>query len=711
MKRPLCMVCLSFVIALFLFQWLFPIPFYKDVERDGEVVERIGQVYKKEYKEDTLLIYLQCGTEQILCYVREGNAPRLGSFIQVRGTYQSFQAATNPGQFHQKRYYQILNLNYSLKNTIMLKESIEYNTWKESLYCLKRKLAEGYEQALPQKEAGILKAMVLGDKSELDTDIKNLYKQSGISHVLAISGLHISLIGMGLYRLLKRMGIPILLNTAICMAAMIFYGMLIEGGTSSFRAIFMFLIYLIGKIIGRTYDMLTALAMSGVLLLIEQPLYIYHTGFLLSYCAVMGIGLLAPMLEQLLPEDKRKNPIIQNLLGSMSVALFSLPVTAYYFYEFPVYSLLLNLLIIPLMSLLLPCAMAGGAVAAWQPMIGKLLLIPCQWILKLYEGICEISTALPCHTMIIGKPALWRILFFYGMIILILCFYSKWKKRTIGLLLGLAVVVLCLQAPHNTEITMLDVGQGDGIFIQEKGGTTFLMDGGSSDVSGVGTYRIVPFLKSKGIRQITYAFVTHPDSDHYNGILECLEQSKENGIHIRYLAVSHLALKGGEEAYEKLFQAAREAGTEVVCISAGDVLKCNKLALTCLYPGRESSPADKNGESLMFLLEAEGVRMLFTGDAGMEEEAVILHAIPKVHILKTGHHGSNSSTGTGLLQAAAPEYAIISCGRNNSYGHPGGQTLERLAEANSRVLVTAQTGAIKITIRNSSYRIDTFLSE
>ena len=711
MKRPLCMVCLSFVIALFLFQWLFPIPFYEDMERDGEVVERMGQVYKKEYKKDTLLIYLQCETEQILCYAKTEKAPKLGSFIQVRGNYQSFQAATNPGQFHQKRYYQILNLNYSLKNTILLKESIEYDPLKESLYCLKRKLAKGYEQVLPEKEAGILKAMVLGDKSELDTDIKNLYKQSGISHVLAISGLHISLIGMGLYRLLKRMGLPVLPNAVSCMAVMIFYGMLIEGGTSSFRAIFMFFVYLTGKIIGRTYDMLTALAMSGVLLLIEQPLYIYHTGFLLSFCAVMGIGLLAPVIEQLLPEGKRKNPIVKNLAGSLSVSLFSLPVTAYYFYEFPLYSLLLNLLIIPLMSLLLPCAMAGGVLAVWQPQLGKLLLFPCQWILKLYEGICEISTSMPCHTLIIGQPALWQILLFYGIILLILCFYSKWKKRITGLLLGLAVVFLCLKVQQNTEITMLDVGQGDSIFVQEKGGASFLMDGGSSDVSGVGTYRIVPFLKSKGISKLTYAFVTHPDSDHYNGILECLEQSKENGIHIQYLAVSHLALKGGEAAYEKLFQAAKEAGTEVVCISAGDVLKCNKIVLTCLYPGKESRPADKNGESLMFLMEAEGVRMLFTGDAGIEEETAVLSDIPKIHILKTGHHGSNSSTGTELLQAAAPEYAIISCGQNNSYGHPGKQTLERLAEANSKVLVTARTGAIKITIRNSSYQIDSFLSE
>ncbi|MBD5545605.1 MAG: DNA internalization-related competence protein ComEC/Rec2 [Lachnospiraceae bacterium] len=711
MKRPLCMVCLFFLLSMFLLQWFFPIPMYEDTQEDGAVVERVGQVYKKEYKKDSLVLYLQCETERILCYVKESKAPRLGSFIRVRGAYQSFLPATNPGQFHQKRYYQILHLNYSLKNAILLEESKEYDLCKEALYQLNRKLAAGYDRGLPEKEAGILKAMVLGDKSELDTDIKNLYKQSGISHILAISGLHISLLGMGLYKLLKKLGLGVFPNALSCMAVMIFYGMLIEGGTSSFRAIFMFFIYLIGKVIGRTYDMLTALALSGVLLLMEQPLYIYHTGFLLSFSAVLGIGLLSPVLERLLPESRRKNPFLKSLVGSLSVSLFSLPVTAYYFYEFPVYSILLNLIIIPLMGLLLPCAMAGGILAAGQLFGGKLLLLPCRWILMLYEGICEGSAALPCHTLIIGQPDLWQILLFYAMLIIVFCFYTKWKNYRIILLMVFSVFVLCFTIRQNTEITMLDVGQGDSIFVQEPGGFSFLMDGGSSDVSGVGAYRILPFLKSKGVHELTYAFVTHPDSDHYNGILECLEQSRESGVHIRYLAVSPLALQGEEEAYQKLFQAAEQSGTEVVCISAGDMLKCNKIILTCLYPGKEAKPKDKNGESLMFIMEADGVRMLFTGDAGMEEEEQILTEISGIHILKTGHHGSNSSTGMPLLQAAEPDYAIISCGRDNSYGHPGRETLERLADVHSKVLVTAQTGAIKITIRSHGYQIEGYCRE
>lgn len=708
MKRPLCMVCVAFVFALLMLTSIFPIPLYEDMVEDGAIIEKLGQVYKKEYKNDKLVLYMKSETDRFLCYVNEGQEPRLGSYIKVRGSYQSFKEATNPGQFHQKRYYQILNLNFSLRNAVIEKESIEYSVLKENLYRIKTIWAESYDKALPEKEAGILKAMVLGYKGELDTDIKNLYTQSGISHVLAISGLHISLIGMGIYKLLKKTGIPLPLGTGFSMAIMIFYGMLIGDSTSGIRAIFMFSLYLIGKLVGRTYDMLTATSLAGVLLLIVQPLYLYHTGCLLSFFAVTGIGLLSPVFEELFSEKIRKNLIIKNLIGSLSVSFFTLPVLTYYFYEFPIYSLILNLLIIPLMSVLLPLALVGGIVGIFLPEPGKIVLLPCKWILMFYEGVCEIVTKLPYNTFITGQPAIWQIVLFFAVVLSIILFYKKWKKVKTVLLFLLAVFMLCVQTPKNTEITMLDVGQGDSIFIQSNDGVTFLMDGGSSDVSKVGTYRIVPFLKSKGVKEITYAFVSHPDSDHYNGILECLEQSPENGISIKYLAVSHLAFKEKNEAYEKLFQAAENAGTKVVCISAGDMLKCKKITLTCLYPKKDSSPTDTNGESLMFLMESEGVKMLFTADAGVEEEAEIISGLGHVDILKAGHHGSNGSTGEKLLQTIKPQVTIISCGENNSYGHPGKEMLRRLAEANSRKYVTAERGAIQITMKNNGFFVETY---
>lgn len=708
MKRPLCLVCVAFVFALLMLTSAFPISLYEDMVEDGTVVEQIGQVYKKEYKNDTLVLYIQSETDQFLCYVNDGQAPRLGSYIKVRGRYQSFKEASNPGQFHQKRYYQILNLNFSLRNAVIVEESNEYSVLQESLYSIKTIWAESYDKALPEKEAGILKAMVLGYKGELDTDIKTLYTQSGISHVLAISGLHISLIGMGIYKLLAKTGMPVLALTGFSMGVMFFYGMIIGGGTSCFRAIFMFSIYLIGKWIGRTYDMLTATSLAGVFLLITQPLYLYHTGCLLSFFAVTGIALLTPVFEELFSEKIKKNPIIKNLVGSLSVSFFTLPVLTYYFYEFPIYSFFLNLLIIPLMSVLLPLALVGGILGIFLPAAGVIVLTPCKWILMFYEGVCEIFTKLPYNTFVTGQPAVWQIVLFFAVVLCVVLFYKKWKKAKTVSLLILAVFMLCVQIHPKTEITMLDVGQGDCIFIKSEDGATFLMDGGSSDVSKVGTYRIIPFLKSKGVREITYAFVSHPDSDHYNGILECLEKSPENGISIKYLAVSHLAFKGQDEAYEKLFRAAENAGTKVVCISAGDMLKCKKITLICLYPEKDSSPTDTNGESLVFLMESEGVRMLFTADAGVEEEAAIISRLCDVDILKAGHHGSNGSTGETLLQTIKPEITIISCGENNSYGHPGKEMLKRLAEANSREYVTAESGAIQITINSNGFQVETY---
>lgn len=708
MKRPLCMVCLVFVCAVFLFTAIFPAPLYEDKVEDGVVVQQEGRVYKKEYKGDTLVLYLQNETDRFLCYVNEGTPPKLGSTIRVRGMYQSFREATNPGQFHQKRYYQILNLNFSLRNVEIKNESKEYSVWKETLYKLKQAWTNSYDTALPQKEAGTLKAMVLGEKETLNADVKELFSQSGISHVLAISGLHISLIGMGIYRLLRKIGMPAVFTAVFSVLAMCFYGMLIEAAASSLRAILMFSIYLIGKSLGRTYDMLTAICLAGAVLLMIQPLYLYHTGCLLSFLAVTGIALLNPVFVYLLPERAAKKAVLKNLSTSLSVSLFTLPVLAYYYFEIPIYSLLLNLVVIPLMSILLPLALVGGITGMFLPTAGRLILIPCQWILIFYEWSCQVTTSLPGNLHIIGQPEPFRIVLFFLIIAGVIFAYKSIRKAWIIALLSLSVAILCARGGGNTEITMLDVGQGESIFIQSADGATFLMDGGSSDVSQVGTYRLLPFFKSQGIKEITYAFVSHPDSDHYNGILECLTKSREEGVFIKYLAVSPLAFQGENPAYEQLFQAAEAAGTKVVCITAGDMLKCKKLTLTCLYPTKDSKPADTNGESLIFLLEAEGVRMLFMADAGFEQESEILDAIGDVDILKAGHHGSNTSTGEELLQTAKPEVTIISCGKNNSYGHPGWKMQERLAEANSLKYVTAESGAIRITIKRNRYKLVTY---
>lgn len=188
MKRPLCMFSLVFIAAVFLMLKLFPIPLYKDKEADKSMLEITGQVYAKEQKGDTNVIYLKSKSDRLICYMEGSYMPRMGSYVTIKGKYKGFSTASNPGQFNQKKYYQILNLNFSILNANIIQETKEYNRFKEAIYKIRRTWANSYERCMHTKEAGVLKAMILGDKSELDADLKNLYKQAGISHILAISG-------------------------------------------------------------------------------------------------------------------------------------------------------------------------------------------------------------------------------------------------------------------------------------------------------------------------------------------------------------------------------------------------------------------------------------------------------------------------------------------------------------------------------------------
>ncbi len=710
MKRPLCMFSLVFIAAVFLMLKLFPIPLYKDKEADKSMLEITGQVYAKEQKGDTNVIYLKSKSDRLICYMEGSYMPRMGSYVTIKGKYKGFSTASNPGQFNQKKYYQILNLNFSILNANIIQETKEYNRFKEAIYKIRRTWANSYERCMHTKEAGVLKAMILGDKSELDADLKNLYKQAGISHILAISGLHISIIGMGVYKLFKKVKLPISMAALISLFVMILYGELTSAGTSSIRAIFMFGMYLGAQVVKRTYDMLTALSLAAVFLIIEQPLYLYHTGFLLSFGAVLGIGLCCPIFEQITPKKLKKNKIVKNFLPSISVTFFSLPIMAWYFFELPVYSIFINLVVIPLMTSLLVLGICGGIAGIFLEQAGILLLLPCQWILNLYEGLCKALEMIPFHTFVIGKPSVLGIVLFYLIILILLIKYRKLKTHTIGLCILAAMLCICIRFPAKTEITMLDIGQGDCIYIHEEGGVDILMDGGSSDISKVGTYRMIPFLKSKGVSKIDYAFISHLDSDHYNGILECLEMGKNGGIRIDNIVLSTASGRGGtkekKKEYEILCDAAKKVGCNVIYISRGDVLKYNRLELKCLHPADKAIYEDSNAASLVFLLQYDTFKMLFTGDIGINEEQLLY--VQQSDVLKTGHHGSNYSSSEEFLNRLSPQMALISCGKNNRYGHPGKDAVSRLERQGIEVYITTKCGAISIYPAKEGYGVRTF---
>ena len=680
--------------------------------------------------------------EKIICEWEYSLKLRLGSTVMLTGIFEPNSAATNPGEFDAAAYYESLGICGRMTDVTLLEQSSEHSRWREKLYQFRTYFKGRLYNVYPQKEASVLTAMLLGDKEELDSGIRELYKENGIVHILSISGLHITMIGMGIYKLLRRAGVPVWAAAVCGGVILLLYGVMTGMSLSACRAIGMYVIRMAALVAGRTYDMLTALGVIGTVMVWKHPCYLGNAGFLLSFGSILGVGWLYPALQ---PEEKRFVPeryeerrwkrmwdewchkmrtgMLQSILAGVSITLFTLPIQLWFYYETPTYSILLNLLVLPFMG----TVMFTGLVTMFLPGTGMIGTITCL-ILKGYEWLCECFHLLPYHTWNPGRPQMWQIVGYYLLLLLLVTIQAGKKQGKMNhcilrqmfcymhtpFILTAAVVILALRIRTGHTITFLDVGQGDGIVAELSSGEVFLFDCGSSSRKKTGEYVLIPYLKYRGIQHIDAVFVSHPDEDHCNGIEELFALGEEEGITVEQLVLPWLADTMQEEL-SSLIQAAMEASQEdpvtISYIKAGDSFAVDGASFLCLHPPKAYEGEDTNACSQCFYAELYGnkadagqkdtVSLLLTGDVEGEGEELLLQelrnrSIENVTVLKVAHHGSKNATGKEILEQLTPQVAVISCGKNNSYGHPHEETLERLNEVNSRVIITEEHGAITI---------------
>lgn len=368
-RRPLATACLLVCLLLGL-----PVLFFKEPDEVCQMEEReirlTGKITQKETKKqdygETVTVCLSDLSNDglgggLLCYLAEGQRePKLGSYIEIEGRLKRFERASNPGQFDAALYYQISGISYRLDQAKITKTTTEYNRIGETLWQIRKYLSGILSLRLPEKEAALMQTILLGEKGALDSEIKELYQRSGIAHILAISGLHVSVLGMGLYRLLRKIGVPVKGAALLSMLLLFFYGAMTGFSVSAMRAILMFGLRMLGEMLQRTYDMLTAIAAAAVLLLAGQPLFLKSASFVFSFGCVLGLCVVHPALTMpaAVPHQQTKGKtkwqgIQQRLLAPPAMMAVTLPMYLWFYYQIPPYSMLLNLLIIPLMSYLM----------------------------------------------------------------------------------------------------------------------------------------------------------------------------------------------------------------------------------------------------------------------------------------------------------------------------------------------------------------------
>ena len=847
----------------------------------------------------------------------EEESLKIGQQIILEGTFSHFATATNPGEFDVQRYYAAKGIGGRVRQSQILAVGEKYSFLREKLYGFRQVLHDRLAEVFPAKEASVMQTLLLGEKEELDAEVKALYQKNGIAHILSISGLHITLLGMGVYRLLKRLGLPVRAAAVGGAMLLLIYGVMVGMSVSASRAIGMYLLQMLGIFVGRTYDMLTGLGLMALLLVLQEPERLFDVSFLMSFGAVLGICILTPVLsgdgrERDADEELEVKGIsawlrtvadifgdsayernkyregwrkvayegIQRMVStvkggfaaSVGVILFTLPVQLWFFYEIPVYSVLLNLLVLPFMSVVV-----AGGILSLIPGLGLVGTVDCL-ILWWYEWVCGRFEELPGAIWCVGRPEVWQIICYYVGILLLVFgreYVEAWKKRgtygegnvpgdrlhfartlwclkmrgawkrrgtygeknvpgdrqhfartlwclitrgadesirnrkkdcngemiqhsdrrfgicstgvqnalakfrcawqgamtymnrvqhliAVVMILGLLIGLLTGNFDCGSRVTFLDVGQGDGIVV-ETGQGAYLFDCGSTSRKNIGEYVLKPYLKSRGIRSLRGVFVSHPDEDHMNGVIELLENGADWGIVVEQLFLPAIAEGKRTESFVTLLAAAEAAEVPVSYIKCGDEIRDSQLRLLCLHPEENTTLADANAYSECFYVEVfakkmkqeaiddrkandasggsaiEGsgengsfagnserkdfrvndgkINILLTGDVEGEGERQLMQELQeqrgqrafRVDILKVAHHGSGYSTGTEFLAAASPATAIISCGRNNSYGHPHAETLQRLEDARVPWYGTMDYGALIVTVDSHGNRLRGYL--
>ena len=730
--------------------------------------------------------------------------PSIGSRVRISGSFFLYTEATNIGQFDARNYYAARKIYGQVKKAAIVYTEPPNITGrgKECLWQFRRHLAETFLEVYGEENGALLAAMLLGERTFLSEETQSLYKAAGALHVIAVSGLHISLLGLGLYRLLRRIfdaQAPAAVISVLCMAAYVF---LVGNPPSAVRAFIMFAMGLLAGYWKRTLDTPTALSLSAAIILMGNPFYIGQSSFLLSFLAILAIAVFQPALKECLAHinpyhfplsrlldsrkfwrlhplgsrrawrlhlldsrkfwrlhllgsrrawrlhlldsrkfwrlrhlDPQKVPEVcheflkkagNGLQSSFSVWIVTLPVQLFFFSEVSLFGIVFNLLIIPLMGVILLLGIAGLFLKEifhlFAFLTGSVLTdleITVISICRYAEGIFfavikaggSLADRLSFTMWMPGKPAYGKMLLAFCLLLLFCLlgnlsengrtFPEKFWKYRLGILLGV-ILLLAGYPAHNLQITFLDVGQGDGICMELPDGRVYLMDGGSSDVSKVGNYRLVPFLKAKGIRKIDAVFLSHGDADHINGIAELLEEKQ--------MSIDCICLPAGaeQEEFVEIRDLARARNISVRTIQAGDFWENNGAKFWCLNPADVTESG--NAASMVLYMEYQDFSMLLTGDLEGEGEksvAALLrsNAITGISVLKVAHHGSKNSTKEEFLRQCSPAVAVISCGERNTYGHPHKETLERLNDMGTAVYRTDCSGAIQITVTGSRMKV------
>ena len=622
-----------------------------------------------------------------------------GDDIGLYGRLSDPPAERNPGEFDYKRYLEIHNIH-----KIFLAKGI-YNVEKYSgghlsyiyqniLYPAKVFANKNIDEYIGGSEGAFLKGLVTGDRGDFTKEMKEYFVNAGVMHLIAVSGLNVAYIILSITLVLSLFRISLIPRTIITIFILILYCMFTGSPASIVRASVMAILALISFIIQRKINFYNIIGISALIILIYDSKQLFDAGFILSFGAVLSMIFFYERFDNIFLDkledwkhDYRKYfyYIIVLFFTSLSAQIGTLPITALYFGRISIISLFSNILAVPFSNLSLAIGFFQIIVATFSSYLSGIIAetnFVLLWIQLVFIKFCG---SINFAYFEFYKFSLINTIFYF--LILIYITYSNIKnlhfRISISIIAVLAIIFFNINFETKLKISFLNVGQGECTLIHTPEGRNILIDcGPSSAVFDAGERIISPYLKRNDIKNIDILILTHNHNDHSGGAAYLI-----NNFDVKKILTNY-------DDFNLYFENS-VSDKKISCgkIKCGDIINVDDLVLYVLYP----IIAEKNGNPVVLMLKYKNSNILFTSDISKDEERHLVELYGNfltTKILKISHHGSKNSSSPEFLVKCKPEFSIISCGLNNSFGHPAPVTIDKLNLMNSTVLRTDLNGAV-----------------